>query len=66
MRQQFSIPKPFDIFAADMLRYVAEKYNAPQCADLRVKLRQSTKIPQNTVRVGMRKLTFALRFWKIA
>ena len=38
MRQQFSIPKPLDIFAADMLRHVAEKYNAPQCADLRVKV----------------------------
>jgi DNA-binding IscR family transcriptional regulator len=38
MRQQFSIAKPLDIFVADMLRHVAEKYNAPQCADLRVKV----------------------------
>jgi hypothetical protein len=38
MRQQFSIPKPDDRFAADMLHHVAEKYGAPQCANLKVKV----------------------------
>jgi len=38
MRQRFSIPKIPDIFVADMLHYLAEKYNAPQCASLKVKV----------------------------
>jgi hypothetical protein len=38
MRQQFSIPKPDDRFASEMLRHVAEKYGAPQCANLKVKV----------------------------
>jgi hypothetical protein len=38
MRGQFSVPKPDDRFATDMLRYVAEKYGAPKCASLKVKV----------------------------
>jgi hypothetical protein len=38
MRERFSIPKIPDIFVADMLRHVSEKYNAPQCASLKVKV----------------------------
>jgi hypothetical protein len=38
MREQFSVPKPDDRFATDMLRYVAEKYGAPKCANLKVKV----------------------------
>lgn len=41
MRQQFSVPKPEDLFAADMLRHVSEKYGAPQCANLKVKVAHS-------------------------
>jgi hypothetical protein len=38
MREQFSVPKPDDRFVADMLQHLARKYNAPQCANLGVKV----------------------------
>jgi hypothetical protein len=38
MRRQFSVPKPDDRFATDILRYVAKKYGAAECANLKVKL----------------------------
>ena len=38
MREQFSVPKPDDRFVADMLQHLAEKYHAPQCASLQVKV----------------------------
>ena len=38
MRWQSSTPKPYETFVADMLRHVAAKYNAPECADLKTKV----------------------------
>lgn len=38
MREQFSVPKPDDRFLADMLQHLSEKYHAPQCASLQVKV----------------------------
>jgi hypothetical protein len=38
MRERFAVPKPDDQFVVDMLRYVAEKYDAPQCASLKTKV----------------------------
>ena len=38
MQERFSIPKTPDIFVADILRHVSQKYNAPQCAILKVKV----------------------------
>jgi hypothetical protein len=32
------IRRPNDVFVAEMLRHLAEKYNAAQCADLKVKV----------------------------
>jgi hypothetical protein len=38
VKEQFSVPKPDDRFATEMLRYVTQKYGAPQCANLNVKV----------------------------
>jgi hypothetical protein len=38
MREQFSVPKRDDRFVADMLQHLAEKYHAPECASLKVKV----------------------------
>lgn len=38
LREQFAILKPNDHFVADMMRHLSEKYDAPQCANLKVKV----------------------------
>ena len=38
LRKQLMIRRPNDVFVAEMLRHLAEKYNAAQCADLKVKV----------------------------
>jgi len=38
LREKFSVPKPIDLFARDFLAFSIEKYNAPQCASVKVKV----------------------------
>ena len=38
LRQRFLTPTPDDRFVADMLLFLARKFNAPQCAHLKLKV----------------------------
>ncbi len=38
LKQRFSTPKPDDRFVVDMIRHLAQKFNAPQCAKLKLKV----------------------------